>query len=71
MVDAGGNISAAATATGVHRNTIQRVLKAAGYDSRKLMRLGAQQIVEGWRSAAAAAKPVASVGADGADWRVA
>ncbi len=57
VIDAGGNICAAARATGVHRNTAWRLLKGAGYDSRKLKRLTAQRIVEGWR------KPVAGVGA--------
>jgi molybdenum-dependent DNA-binding transcriptional regulator ModE len=56
-IDAKGNICAAARATGLHRNTAWRLLKGAGYNSRKLKRLTAQRIVEGWR------KPVAGVGA--------
>jgi hypothetical protein len=54
VIDAGGNICAAARATGVHYNTIGRILKGAGYDSRRLKRLAAQRIAKGWR------KPVQS-----------
>ncbi len=43
VIDAGGNMCAAARATGVHYNTIGRVLKGAGYDSRQLKRLAAQR----------------------------
>jgi transposase-like protein len=34
-----GNVSAAARALGVHRNTVRRILLEAGYDSRRLMQL--------------------------------
>jgi transposase-like protein len=49
VLDAGGNICAAARATGVHRNTFWRVLHRAGYNSRSIKRLVAQRIAEGWR----------------------
>jgi hypothetical protein len=39
VIDAGGNQCAAAIATGVHRNTINRVLNEAGYSSVRVRRL--------------------------------
>jgi hypothetical protein len=42
-IDAGGNMCAAAKSTGVHRNTMRRVLRAAGYDSRRIKQLTAEQ----------------------------
>lgn len=39
VIDAGGNQKTAAKALGVHRNTVQRVLRGAGYDVLSLHRL--------------------------------
>ena len=41
IIDAGGNQCTAARACGVHRNTVQRMLHAAGYNSRRLKNLAA------------------------------
>ena len=41
VIEARGNICAAAGAIGVHRNTIWRALNGAGYDSPRLKRLAA------------------------------
>jgi DNA-binding phage protein len=65
VIEAGGNMSAAAVATGLHRNTIRRTLYAAGYTSRSLMALARQ------RGVLRSRKPVAAVDASGADRRAA
>jgi hypothetical protein len=39
VIDAGGNQGAAAIATGVHRNTISRVLNGAGYSAGRIRQL--------------------------------
>jgi hypothetical protein len=39
----GGNISAAAQVIGIHRNTIQRELTAAGYKSRELVKISGRK----------------------------
>jgi len=38
-IDAGGNLGVAAKAAGVHRNTICRVLRGAGYDSARVKKM--------------------------------
>ena len=63
VIAAGGSQAAAAVATGVHRNTISRVLYAAGYDARSLRRLAKTRIAEGQR------KPVQSESPIGAEER--
>ena len=39
VIDAGGNQCTAAQAAGVHRNTVNRLLRGAGYDMNSLKHL--------------------------------
>jgi hypothetical protein len=57
IVEAGGNQCQAARIAGVHRNTVRRILYAAGYDAKSLRRLAQQR------------KPVRSVGLEAVEDR--
>jgi len=66
VVEARGNQCATARRTGLHRNTVRRLLRGAGYDAACIKRLVALQRAHGPR------KPVTGVTAAGAkEWRVA
>jgi DNA-binding phage protein len=49
VIDAGGNMSAAARVTGVHRNTMTRILGDAGYPSARIRQLLEHQKAVGKR----------------------
>lgn len=52
VIDAGGNQTKAAAAAGVHRNTMSRILRGAGYDVLSLHRLAKTCAEEGERKPA-------------------
>jgi len=66
VLDARGNQCAVAKAMGIHRNTIGRVMREAGYTSKQLKAMALVRIAEGIR------KPPASEPAPRAEaWRIA
>jgi hypothetical protein len=49
VLDARGNQCAAARAAGLHRNTVSRVMRAAGYTTEQLKRMARARIVDAQR----------------------